>query len=164
MRKELVVILLFLITLQKGNAQNKPMALTFEQAAKQGISYEKLDSIYVSAIHADTSKAAFKTEAEQSKLFEAYTQLLKTFGKYLTSNNFSWNAPTKCFNRIYMKPDGSIDYFLYHFISKPGQPEPISEEKRIEFERLLNRFIQSYKFGVTASTKFAQCSPVSYGQ
>ncbi|MFN3757527.1 MAG: hypothetical protein ACK4RM_11280, partial [Flavobacterium sp.] len=75
--------------------------LTFQNAEKQGISIKHLDSVYISAVHTDTSLAVFKTETEQEAMQQAYIKLLQDFGKFLLENNFKWEKPTRCFNRIY---------------------------------------------------------------
>ena len=139
------------------------LALTFQDAAKQGINMQNLDGIYKSAVHIDTSQAVFKTDQEQQAMYEAYTKLLQDFGKFLTTNNFKWDKPTKCFNKIYFDSDGTIDYFLYNFLTKDVKPEDqLSQDKQAEFNRLLNLFIKDYKISLTAKTKFAQCSPSTY--
>lgn len=132
------------------------LALTINDAGKKGMSVEHLDSTYKSAVHVDTSQSVFKTESEQSAMFDAYSKLLQDFGKFLTENNFKWESPTRGFNRIYFNKDGSIDYFLYNFSSD------ISQEKQTEFNRLLNLFIKNYKISLTAKENFAQCSPTTY--
>jgi len=128
-------------------------AMPFELAKQKGIS-PKVDKEYRGALGDD---GVFKTEAEQKKHIEAYQNFLKGLGEYLYNNNFKWESVTKGFNRIYMKPDGTIDYFLYVF-------KDFSSEKQKEFDRLLNLYIKDHKFGITASEKFAQCSPVTYPQ
>jgi hypothetical protein len=136
------------------------LGLSFQNAEKQGISIKHLDSIYTSAVHSDTSLAVFKTEKEQEALQQAYIKLLQDFGKFLSKNNFKWEKPTRCFNRIYFNSDGTIDYFLFNFLGKTEDKPAKNIEK--EFQRLLNVFISDYKFSLTAKTKFAQCSPTTY--
>ena len=136
------------------------MGLTFQNAEKQGISIKHLDSLYTSAVHTDPSLAVFKTEKEKEALQQAYVKLLQDFGKFLSENNFRWEKPTRCFNRIYFKADGTIDYFLFNFLGKAEDKPAQNIEK--EFQRLLNVFISDYKFSLTAKTKFAQCSPTTY--
>lgn len=139
------------------------LGLTFQDANKQGLTVQHLDSIYKNAVHVDTSQAVFKTEAEQNAMFESYVKLLQDFGKFLTANNFNWEKPTQCFNRIYFNSDGTIDYFLYKFTTKNVNIEDqLSGEKQTEFNRLLNLFIMDYKIALTAKTKFVQCSPATY--
>lgn len=130
--------------------------LRFEDAPQKGIEVKKLDADYRSAIDSDPKKAVFKTHAEIEKHVQAYQDFLMDFGAFLLENNFKWTATTRAFNRIYMKPDGTIDYFLYHFNT------PLTEKQEKEFNRLLNLYIKDKKFGVTANEKFAQCSPVTY--
>ncbi len=136
------------------------LGLTFQNAEKQGISIKHLDSIYTSAVHTDTSLAVFKTEKEQEALQQAYFNLLQDFANFLSENNFKWEKPTRCFNRIYFNSDGTIDYFLFNFLGKTEDKPAENIEK--EFQRLLNVFISDYKFSLTAKTKFAQCSPTTY--
>ncbi|HLG04379.1 MAG TPA: hypothetical protein VI731_12345 [Bacteroidia bacterium] len=158
MKKLILLPALLLIAHLQLSGQH--LGLTFQDAKKQGIRITLLDSVYKSAVHADTSQAIFKTESEQKELEEAYVKLLQDFGKFLTANNFTWDKPTRCFNRIYFNANGTIDYFLFNFLGKAeDKPAP---EKEQEFARLLNIFIQDYKFPLTAPTKFAQCSPVTY--
>ncbi|KXK39069.1 MAG: hypothetical protein UZ09_BCD002001108 [Bacteroidetes bacterium OLB9] len=136
------------------------LGLTFQEAEKQGISIKHLDSLYQSAVHTDTSMAVFKTDKEQETMHQEYIKLLQDFGKFLSTNNFVWDKPTRCFNRIYFNTDGTIDYFLFNFLGKT-EDKP-DEEKQKEFQRLLNLFIKDYKFSLTSKAKFAQCSPTTY--
>jgi hypothetical protein len=131
--------------------------MTFQEAEKQGKSYQHLDSLYKSAIHSDTSQAVFKSPAEQQILQKAYVGFLKELGGFLKANNFKWEKLTRCFNRIYINSDGTVDYFLYKF-----SKDQITEEKEREFERLLTIFLKDHKFSASAKVKFAQCSPVKY--
>lgn len=157
-RKIVFIIALFLTVCFQIFGQN--IGLSFKEAKEQGIVMKHLDSLYVSAIHSDTAKAVFKTETEHESLQQQYYKLLKDLGNFLSQNNFDWEKPTRCYNRIYFNADGSIDYFLFNFVGKP-ENKPI-EEKQIEFKRLLNLFIKDYKFDLTAKTKFSQCSPTTY--
>lgn len=142
------------------NSFGQHLGMTFQESVKQGTTTQHLDSIYKSAAHVDTSQAVFKTEAEQQALGEAYIKLLQDFGMFLTAHSFVWDKPTKCFNRIYFNSDGTIDYFLYNFLAKAE--DKLSDERQMEFNELLNKFIEDYKFTMTAKVKFAQCSPVTY--
>jgi hypothetical protein len=99
----------------------------------------------------------FKTTEQQANLQQAYVKLLQDLGAFLRENGFTWGNQVRGVNRIYLKADGSIDYFLYNF--PEGQVAP---EKEREFKRLLGLFIQNYRFAVAAPEKFAQCSAVRY--
>lgn len=152
-----VITVLLIISFQTFGQH---LGLTFQNAEKQGISIKHLDSVYTSAVHTNTSLAVFKTESEQEAMQQAYIKLLQDFGKFLSENNFKWEKPTRCFNRIYFNADGTIDYFLFNFLGRPEDKPSENIEK--EFQRLLNVFISDYKFPLTAKTKFAQCSPTTY--
>lgn len=130
-------------------------AMSIPAAKEKGITVEHLDSVYKSAVHSEPAKAVFKTDAEQQKLAKAYHDFLIDFGAFLIKNNFKWDENTRGWNRIYMKPDGTVDYFLYSF-------KTLLPAKEAEFNRLLNLYLKDHKFGITAPVKFAQCSPVTY--
>ena len=149
-----VLVSLFIL-LCIGNIVNAQKAIPFNQTKEHGIDAAELDSTYRSGIHADTSKAVFKTN--QDEYIAAYQQLLQDFGKFLNDNGFVWEKPAHGFNRIYFDRNGHIDYFLYSF--RTNQVTPEQEE---EFGRLLQRFISNYTFALTAEEGFAQCSPVTY--
>lgn len=157
------ILKLFLILLFFNNLHSQSKVFSVEEAQKIGINIEKLDLEYKSAVHVDSTKAVFRTEAQQQKLQESYIKLLQDFGSFLNKNNFKWETKTKCFQRIYFAPNGKIDYFIYNFKLKNVLPENlISEEKQKEFERLLKLFVKDYTFSSSAKEKFAQCSPTSY--
>ncbi|MHA3788920.1 hypothetical protein ACX0HA_11960 [Flavobacterium hauense] len=122
------------------------------EEAKQNGTLTKVEKEYKGALGDD---GIFKTEQEQQKHRDAYRNYLLDFGKFLEKNNFKWEETTKGWNRIYMQPDGTIDYFLYSFKNLPA-------DKEKEFQRLLGLYIKDHKFGNTAPVKFAQCSSVTY--
>ena len=132
------------------------IATSFKDAIdNKGISIEKLDEKYKSALHSDSTKAAFK--GQEKKFTEGYISLLNDLSTFLKKNNFSWGKQTRCFNRIYMNKNGQVDYFLFNF--KEGEIDQAKEE---EFKKLLNKFIQTYEFPLKNTVDFAQCSPVKY--
>jgi hypothetical protein len=131
------------------------MATTFQKAIHQGISITRLDSLYQSALHSDSSQAAFAGQEQEFQ--HAYISMLQALGDFLHENKFNWEKPIRCFNRIYINKDGTIDYFLFNF--KAGEIDP---EKEQAFERLLGEFIKTYRFPITNAKNFAQCSPVQY--
>src|ERR1700744_1066013 len=154
MKKLTLLILVFIAFVCNCYAQK---VITFQDAAKQGISYQHLDSLYKSAVHSDPKLAVFKTKEDQQKLQTAYINFMQGLGAYLKANNFRWEKQVHCFNRIYFAPNGKVDYFLYNF--PPGE---ISAAKEQEFTNLLSQFVKNNQFGLTANERFAQCSPIKY--
>ena len=152
MKTTIAVLLLFVST----ELYSQKIATTFQDAIdNKGISIEKLDETYKSALHSDSTKAAFKGQEKQ--FTDGYISLLKDLSAFLKKNNFTWSKQTRCFNRIYMNKDGQVDYFLFNF--NKGEIDQAKEE---EFKRLLNTFIQTYQFPLKNTVSFAQCSPVKY--
>jgi hypothetical protein len=149
--------LLFLILLASITISFAQVAMTFKNAEAKGKSFRHLDSLYKSAVHIDVNLTVFKSQEEQAELQKAYVGLVKDLAAFLKSNNFKWEKPTRCFNRIYFNSNGTIDYFLYNFSA-----DQIVPEKEKEFDRLLNLFIKNYRFSLNAKERFAQCSPIKY--
>jgi hypothetical protein len=92
-----------------GNCQKKGM--TFAEPAKNGNTLPHLDSIYLSGVHVDTTKATFSRVLYDSVHHE-YISLLKNLGKYLSEIGFKWGNKTQCFNKIYFTGSGEIDFFF----------------------------------------------------
>lgn len=133
-----------------------PYIETINNAAQEGITIGRLDSIYESAIHIETAKAVFKTKKEQDSLVKSYTDFLQQLGKYLKDNNFKWGKPTRCWNRIYFRADGKVDYYLFDFKTD------ISPEKVARYKELFRAFAATHRIKISARVKFAQCSPVTF--
>lgn len=132
-------------------------AMTFREAETKGIPFQFLDSLYKSAIHSNLDLAVFKSSDEQLEVKKSYTALIKDLAVFLKSNDFMWEKPTNCFNRIYFNPEGKIYYFLFNF-----PEDQITPEKEREFGRLLNLFVVDYVFSLKSHENFAQCSPIRY--
>lgn len=158
LKKKFYLVLIIISIVQISYGQH--IAIPFQDAEKHGISIKHLDSIYKNAVNTDTSLAIFKTDTEQEKLQQSYTKLLKDLGNFLSKNNFKWEKKTPCFNKVYFNYDGAIDYFLYVFTGK-AEDKP-SDARQKEFQRLLNLFINDYKFSLKANTKFTQCGGGMY--
>jgi hypothetical protein len=152
------ICIIILVSFNVSFAQKN--ALTFQAAEAKGLKISYLDSEYKSALHSDPSLAVFTSNEDQVKMQESYHKLLKDLGVFLSDNNFDWENPTKCFNRIYFNADGKIDYFLFNFLGAGGEKPNALKEAR--FQELLNSFIQDYQFPLKPDIKFAQCSPVTY--
>lgn len=149
-------LLLFLLLLSSFALYSQKIATSFDDAIKnRGITLEKLDDRYKSALGDDSTKAAFW--GQEKEFIAGYTSLLNDLGRYLKKNNFSWGKTTRCFNRIYINSDGRIDYFLFNFA--PGTIETLKET---QFKKLVNEFIKTYNFPLKNKIAFAQCSPVKY--
>jgi hypothetical protein len=133
-----------------------PYVEMIENAEKDGVSVTGLDGRYKSAVHIDSTKAVFKTEKRRDSLVNAYTDFLQQLGDYLKANGYKWEKETKCWNRIYFRPDGTVDYYLFRFRTE------ISDEKVKRYKDLFRSFAATHKIGIHANENFAQCSPVVF--
>lgn len=129
--------------------------MLFEEAKEKGI-YPAVEEQYKSAVHADSTKAVFVADVDVNRHIQTYQQFIQKLGVFLKEKGFKWDENVRCFNRIYINANGTIDYFLYHFKTK------ISLEKEEKFKTLVKAYIKANKFGITAPENFSQCSPVVY--
>jgi len=159
MKKMLNLMLIICILSGCSNDKESTSIDTFNVISGDSVDQSKrreLDSIYSSAIHADTSLAVFKTQELQEKLIKAYTLFLQEFGTFLKANKFTWGRETKCWNRVYFSKSGQVDYYIYDFKTT------IEVEKELRFRKLFAEYIQTHRLNITSDKKFAQCSPVVY--
>lgn len=156
MKRILILLLLFINLSTETKAQAKIMSIL--ESEKSGTSIQHLDSLYKSAVHSNPELAVFKTSDEQQMLQKAYIQFFQELAAFLNKNKFDWEQKTRCFNRIYINKDGTIEYFLYSF-----NKEQITEKKEKKFNKLLSQYLQENKFPISANERFAQCSPIAYG-
>jgi len=141
--------------------KDKEKAMTFLEAEGKVILFDSLSSVYKCAVSIDRSNSVFKNEPDMEKATIAYQNLLNDFGKFLMKNNFKWPFATTCFQKVFFREDGTIDYFLFNFLGEP--PYEVSADQEKKFKELMNEFIKSYKYPITANMKFAQCCTVVYG-
>ncbi len=151
--KHLLPVLFMLIT---SAAFAQHVANTFQAVENTDISMQRLDAIYPSAVATDQSKAVFKADS-QNGFIKAYAGMQQDLGAYLRKSGFSWKKPESIFTRVYFAPDGSINYYLVNLANTS-----LDDSEKRSFLNLVNKFIESYKISYTATTRFAQCSPVLF--
>lgn len=152
MKKQLLVFLLlfpFLISAQT--------CITFQQADKNGKGQVQLDSVYLPAFHADSTKAVFPGK-RQDEFSEAWTAYFSGLMKYLAKNDFTWGKETNCFQKIYFSPSGKVEYWLYNFQKKDNIPEATQQR----FEALLLEYSKKHRIHIKADVPFTQCATVVF--
>jgi hypothetical protein len=131
------------------------IVFSVEELPKYGLSMEHLDSLYKNGlpindtIHPVFSQNYFDTVVDKSRLY-----LLQKIGDYFMANKLNWEPSVSCWNRLYLNTDGTIDFFIYHFM------QPVDSIKEIEFKRLLNLFFKENKVTVKATQKYSICGQV----
>lgn len=131
-----------------------------DDADKAGLSDNALAATYKQAVFPDTAKAVFKTREQQIAAETAFVVLNNDLNAYLKKNGFVLEKPVSCYSRIYFSADGSIDYFIYSFLSRNAPS--VTQEQEKEFARLVNAFIQTYKIQLTATEKFMTYRPLNF--
>ena len=142
--KYLISVAFLLFSLSAAAQQ----AIDFETARKSG-QFSRLEQEYSNALE------IFKSEEDSNKLMATWKTFFADLGKFLSEKGYKWEEQTRCFNRIYMSPDGTIEYFLYHF-------KTLDPKKEKLFQQHLQEYITTHKFGMEGPVKFAQCGNIVY--
>jgi len=128
-----------------------------EELVWHGLTMDHLDSIYKNGLPvSDPNHQVFSQNYYDNVVEKARIALLQKMGDYFKKNGLKWQSSVNCWNRMYFNLNGSIDYFVYHFIGK------VDEKKENEFKKLLNIFFKENKLTVGAPEKFSLCGKVTW--
>ena len=125
------------------------------------ISMLELDSIYLNAVHGDSTQPAVFTGDAEEKWMDCWRNFNIDFGKFLTKNEFYWQENSRFFKKIYFSKEGKVEYFLYS-----SKSELFTTEIEDEFIVLAKDFINSYelKIDVPISRNFTQCGGARFSK
>ena len=138
------------------NSPPPPGALDLDTL--RSATYGVLDSVYQSAMHVDSSRAYFKSEAAQDAWFRRWQTMLYALSDYLKQNGVTWNNELRIFSRVYFNQQGGIDHYLYSIKQTgPGYPGPALRDS---LRMLLTSFTETYRMDSAIGGKVAQCGPV----
>lgn len=146
--------LFFLFSLFPALASAQQLVPGQEATELTRIEVDRLDKEYQRALLSNPEPALFNGQEEE--FIEAYKSMLTELAVFLKENEFRWEKKSHCFTRIYLSAEGKIEYLFYSF--RAGE---ISPEKEQKFKERLGGFFKHYQFPLSASSKFAQFSPVS---
>jgi len=116
---------------------------------------QKLDSVYVSAVHVDKNQCAFPDKGDT--VLACWKIFLQNISDTLKKKNYIWQNETKIFLRSYFNENGNIDYLMYN-------TRDTSFVRQKEFEDALQNFASSYNFGLKCDKKYVQCGNVIFGR
>jgi hypothetical protein len=132
--KKLLPVILAQTLAQGISAQTRIFNLSDSTADRPSVA--ELDANFRSAVHSDSALTVFKSDTDRELLITAYQAFVNKMSKYLTDHGFKWEQPTRIFNRFYMRPDGTIEYYIYKVLGKdaavteakypPDQPRIVS--------------------------------------
>ncbi len=111
-----------------------------------------LDKNHPNLLNPDISNLDFEI------VVESWTKLHSDLYHFLKDHNFKWNSKKeniKIFNKIYFTKKGKIKVYAFKIL------EDISEDKIIEYEKLVNEFANNAKINVKRDIDFAQCGKAS---
>lgn len=152
--KILRLLIFLLVASNHAIAQNCMSIDSYEASGKEVV---ELDSLYPSAMHIDSTIAVFY--GREKEFYSSWVGLLNDLASHLSENDFKWEVPTRCFNRVYFNADGSVNTYLFNFLS-----EDVDSAKQERFTLLTNDFLKKYKLKLDspASSNFSQCGPATF--
>lgn len=114
-----------------------------------------LDSVYPNLLDPRISK-----RADFDRVFELWTSFHQRVNKYIKEQNFKWEVKDSFIsvtNKLYFDKTGKVDYYFYR-IDNPG----VSEEKKKEYEKVLESFVKNVQIDLAMDNKFGQCGKIKY--
>ncbi len=130
-------------------------AISINEAKKQGITFESLDSIYTSAISDGTKSCVFENSEE---VLNAWYKMISDVSSFLVKNKEMLNININTFQRVYFNKDGKIDYYLFNIRNL----DELTEGEVQLFTDLLNEFVKDYQFPLSADKGFSQCGSAKF--
>jgi hypothetical protein len=129
------------------NADNK---LAFTEFGKLN-----LDSIYTNLL--DPKNVS---ETEYKVVMDPWSEFHKKVYTFIKAENFKWEVPDSTIsivNKIYFDKNGTIDYYAFKILN-PSIPS----EKRVEFEKVLEKFSKKIMLDLKRDEQYAQCGKTKY--
>jgi hypothetical protein len=133
----------------------QPVVLPFHEAEKQGYKFNVLDSLYRDAINVDSTKAVFRTKANEDANYQAWVKLIQSFSSYLYKNGWTTENDVRGFIKVYFAPSGKVEMFFYNM-----KDASISEEQHRLFKKLIAEMLTDYNYGMQADEQFSQCGQI----
>lgn len=155
------LIALILLGWKAGSGEKLPpkqSALELDSLPTRGQLIGELDSIYSSAVHADSTKAFFKSGAAQEAWMGRWQEMLYELGDSLHSYGLRWDGKVRVFIRTYFNAAGRIDYFLYSIKEAgPGYP---GAKMRDSMRTVFRHFAATYALDSPIGATVVQCGPI----
>jgi len=156
MKRYFIVLLTFVTVSAIAQNKNAKQTNAFHRFSPSSqLEMQRLDSIYMSAMHVDKSKCAFPDK--EDTVSACWSAFLQDVGKTLKEKNFKWQNETRVFMRCYFNEIGNIDYCMYNI-------RDTSFTQYKEFEDALKDFASGYNFGLKCDKKYVQCGAVILGR
>jgi hypothetical protein len=155
--KYAILYLLIGILLSCGNnydqnkISKKPIIISYHNQAKfKTYTKQNLDSLYPNLL--DPKNAHKKVYKKVVKSWRSFHQ---QFPKFMKEKKFTWGVPDstiRIVNKIYFNKNGHVEYYFFK-IQNPSVPE----EKKNEFEAVLQHFSEHTSIDLKREHKYAQC-------
>lgn len=144
---------MFCILVQVHVTAQKVMRLA--DARTIGLTTEHMDSLYKSAFNVqDSTKAAFPDRMDEFMV--EFEKVLHAMGDRFNKEGFKFGKDTRLTYRSFFAADGKMEAFHYYL------KEPMSAEQEETFRRILEGFVDEYRFPMKADVPFRQCGTVTF--
>jgi len=114
-----------------------------------------LDSTYLNLLD-----PGYSNESEYKTIIKSWTDFHQKVSQFMEEESFKWevtDSTISIVNRIYFDKNGNIDYYFFRVLTPS-----ITTEKRAKFEKVLQKFSENTKIGLSRESPFAQCGKTKY--
>lgn len=87
---------------------------------------------------------------------QAWQQFVLGLRNALIDAGMSWADVYRFWGRLFLAPDGSVDYYVYQW---SGDHQP-GDEWKAQFRTVVERYLATFRFAYTFNRRFSQCGSV----
>ena len=124
-------------------------------AAYNALKKMNLDSTYTNLL--DPRNV---TTDEYKIVAKSWSEFHKKLSHFIKEENFKWevsDSTITIMNRIYFDKNGTIDYYTFKI-----KNSSVTDEKIVEYEKVLQKFSGNVKLDLKRDEKYAQCGKIKY--
>lgn len=137
-------------------APKQPIVISFNNKAV----FNKFKTLNLDSTYTNLLDPRNVSPSEYQEVTAAWSDFHNKVNNYLYEIDFKWEVTDSAitvFNKIYFDKNGAVDYYAFKVLN-PG----VSEEKQIEFEKILKQFSKEKTLNLKRDNQFAQCGKTKY--
>lgn len=141
---------------EDSSISKQPIVISFNNKA----AFNKFKTLNLDSTYTNLLDPRNVSPSEYQEVTAAWSNFHNKVNNYLHEINFKWEVTDSAitvFNRIYFDKNGAVDYYAFKVLN-PG----VSEEKQLEFEKILKQFSNEKTLNLKRDSQFAQCGKTKY--
>ena len=163
MKNSIWIILIILLVSCKQKSTEKETEIIKDPKIVSGnneMAYNEIKKMNLDSTYTNLLDPRNVSESEYKIVAKSWSEFHKKISRFIKEENFKWEVPDSTItilNNIYFDKSGTIDYYTFK-IKNPS----VSNEKRTEYEKVLQKFSKEVRLDLNRDEKYAQCGKTKY--